>query len=227
VTDIGEILRRLQLDEPDRRIARDLDVSRNTVARYRVWAARYGLLEGGALPDAATLATLLEPAPSERAPHEQSLVEPWRERVLALHGRGRVAAPYQAAALMARLMGTVQESSPRPLKAPRRHHQAHNADEHRRPRAAASEAHAAARQRLQHDRLGQELAEKLPRDGGRLPQEAQPLDEPLTELRLVERRRTSGSVTRLSSSVRVCSLSLSAESVRISSIAVPSPSAWT
>ena len=38
VTDIREIVRRVQLGEPDRRIARDLGVSRNTVARYRVWA---------------------------------------------------------------------------------------------------------------------------------------------------------------------------------------------
>jgi transposase len=88
VTDIREIVRRLQRGEPDRRIARDLDVSRNTVARYRVWAARHGVLDGGALPDAATLATLLAPPPNERPPHEQSRVEPWRERVLALHERG-------------------------------------------------------------------------------------------------------------------------------------------
>jgi FixJ family two-component response regulator len=83
VTDIREILRRLQLGEPDRRIARALDVSRNTVARYRRWASRHGVLDGGALPDAATIATLLEPAPTERPAHEQSLVEPWRARVLA------------------------------------------------------------------------------------------------------------------------------------------------
>jgi len=36
VTDIREILRRLQLGEPDRRIARDLGISRNTVAHYGV-----------------------------------------------------------------------------------------------------------------------------------------------------------------------------------------------
>jgi hypothetical protein len=35
-TDIREILRRLQLGESDRRIARDLGVGRNTVARYRL-----------------------------------------------------------------------------------------------------------------------------------------------------------------------------------------------
>jgi hypothetical protein len=50
VTDIREILRRRQLGEPDRRTARDLDVSRNTVARYRVRAARHGVLDGAALP---------------------------------------------------------------------------------------------------------------------------------------------------------------------------------
>jgi transposase len=88
VTDIREILRRLHLGEPDRRIARDLGVSRNTVAHYRVWAARHGVLAGGPLPDAATLAALLERAPTERPAHEQSLVEPLRERVLALHTRG-------------------------------------------------------------------------------------------------------------------------------------------
>jgi transposase len=88
VTDIREILRRLHLGEPDRRIARDLGVSRNTVAHYRVWAGRHGMLGDGPLPDAAMLAGLLERAPTERPAHEQSLVEPLRERVLALHERG-------------------------------------------------------------------------------------------------------------------------------------------
>jgi Mu transposase, C-terminal domain len=49
VIDIREILRRLHLGEPDRRIARDLGVSRNTVAHYRVWATRHGVLERNAL----------------------------------------------------------------------------------------------------------------------------------------------------------------------------------
>jgi transposase len=88
VTDIREILRRLHLGEPDRRIARDLNVSRNTVAHYRLWASRHGVLHDSQVPEAATLAALLERAPTERPPHEQSLVEPLRERVLALHARG-------------------------------------------------------------------------------------------------------------------------------------------
>ena len=52
VTDIREVLRRLRLGEPERRIARELDLSRNTVAGYRRWAQAHGLLTG-ALPDAA------------------------------------------------------------------------------------------------------------------------------------------------------------------------------
>ena len=54
VTDVRELLRRLQLGEPDRRIARELGVGRNTVARYRRWAAGRGLLEGE-LPDPGAL----------------------------------------------------------------------------------------------------------------------------------------------------------------------------
>jgi hypothetical protein len=87
VTDVREILRRLQLGEPDRRIARDLGVSRNTVARYRDWAAPHQLLECR-LPEPATLAALLMPAVRERPPHEQSLVEPFRDRVVALQQDG-------------------------------------------------------------------------------------------------------------------------------------------
>ena len=87
VTDIRDLVRRLQLGEPDRRIARDLGVSRNTVARYREWAKEHGVLHGP-LPDPATLALMLRPAPTACPAHEQSLVEPFRERVTALHGRG-------------------------------------------------------------------------------------------------------------------------------------------
>ena len=43
VTEIREILRRLQLGERGRRIARDLQMSRNTVAHYQRWATQHGL----------------------------------------------------------------------------------------------------------------------------------------------------------------------------------------
>ena len=87
MTDIREIVRRLQRGEPDRRIARDLGVGRNTIARYRQWATRQGLLHA-ALPDPATLAALPRPAPAERPAHELSRIEPFRDRVKALRDRG-------------------------------------------------------------------------------------------------------------------------------------------
>jgi hypothetical protein len=55
--DIREILRRLQLGERDRRIARDLHISRKTVGKYHEWAAAQGLLTGP-LPEAAALQAL-------------------------------------------------------------------------------------------------------------------------------------------------------------------------
>jgi transposase len=88
VTDVREILRRLQLREPERRIARDLGVGRNTVARYREWAEGQQWLEHSALPEPGALAALLQPAPDERSVHEQSLVEPFREQVIALQKDG-------------------------------------------------------------------------------------------------------------------------------------------
>ena len=38
VLDVREILRRLQLGQGDRAIARDLSLSRKTVTKYRQWA---------------------------------------------------------------------------------------------------------------------------------------------------------------------------------------------
>jgi len=87
VTDIREILRRLRLGERARRIARDLEVSRNTVTHYRRWAATHGLLTGP-LPEPAALAALLAAPAAERPAQEQSLVEPFREQGLAWHGQG-------------------------------------------------------------------------------------------------------------------------------------------
>ena len=87
VTDVREILRRLRLGERERRIARDLSLSRNTVAHYRRWAEARGLL-AGELPDAATLAALREPGPTAAAPPEPSCVEPFRAQVVAWHAQG-------------------------------------------------------------------------------------------------------------------------------------------
>jgi transposase len=90
VTDIRELIRRLQLGDPDRRIARDLGLSRNTVGRYHQLAVTHGLLQpGAALPDLAALAVLLRPAAETARPkHERSLVEPFRQVVKALQDKG-------------------------------------------------------------------------------------------------------------------------------------------
>lgn len=52
--EIRELIRRLQLGETDRPIARDLQVSRKTVSKYRAWAQPQDVLSAP-LPDAATL----------------------------------------------------------------------------------------------------------------------------------------------------------------------------
>lgn len=88
VLDIREILRRLQLGERDRRIARDLQVSRKTVGKYRAWAAAQGLLTGP-LPDPAALqATLAATLPIVAPPTMPSTVAPFRERIVDLRARG-------------------------------------------------------------------------------------------------------------------------------------------
>jgi len=87
VTDVREVLRRLRLGEPERRIARELSLSRNTVAGYRRWAERHGLLTG-ALPDPATLAAWLHPPERARPAHEQSCVAPFRDQVVSWRQQG-------------------------------------------------------------------------------------------------------------------------------------------
>jgi hypothetical protein len=56
--DVREILRRLQLGQGDRAIARDLSLSRKTVTKYRQWAVAASLLTGP-LAEPATLQALL------------------------------------------------------------------------------------------------------------------------------------------------------------------------
>lgn len=51
---IREILRRMQLGQGDRAIARDLTTRRKTASKYRDWAAAEGLV-AGPLPEPAAL----------------------------------------------------------------------------------------------------------------------------------------------------------------------------
>jgi transposase len=87
VPELREVLRRLQAGDADRRIARELALSRNTVAKYHRWARDQGLLTG-ALPDAATLATLLRPPEGAQPPAAQSCVAPFRDQIRAWRQQG-------------------------------------------------------------------------------------------------------------------------------------------
>lgn len=80
VLEIRELIRRVQLGEPDRRIARDLQVSRKTVSKYRAWARQQGLASGP-LPDAASLqAQLKTTLPVSPPPAVPSKVGPFVSR---------------------------------------------------------------------------------------------------------------------------------------------------
>lgn len=79
---IRELIYRLRAGESQRRIARDLAMSRTTVSKYQAWAEAQGYLEPSRpLPDDATLAAALGEAP--RPPRATSSVEPYRELVQA------------------------------------------------------------------------------------------------------------------------------------------------
>jgi transposase len=80
---LRDLIHRLRSGESERRIARDLNMSRTTVAKYRAWAQSQGYLEPDRwLPDEATLLASLGAAP--RPPQAPSGVEPYHEVVQEL-----------------------------------------------------------------------------------------------------------------------------------------------
>jgi transposase len=80
---LRDLIHRVRSGESDRRIARDLGVSRTTVRKYREWADAQGYLQSGTpMPDDADLAMVLGAAP--RPPRTESSVEPYREIVQRL-----------------------------------------------------------------------------------------------------------------------------------------------
>jgi transposase len=86
--DVREMLRRFREGESDRAVARALQVSRNTVRRYRKWAAKYGLLDG-ALPSLGDLHDLVEATLGSASPPQNvSSVEPYAELVVKLRKQG-------------------------------------------------------------------------------------------------------------------------------------------
>ena len=77
---LRELIYRLRAGESQRRIAKDLNMSRTTVSKYQKWAKEQGYLDAAQpMPDDATLAVALgEPTPP---PCVESSVEPYREVV--------------------------------------------------------------------------------------------------------------------------------------------------
>lgn len=80
---IRDVLRRLRTHQSERRIAKDLRISRVTVHKYRETAMAQGWLDAEqAMPDDATLQAVLGPAP--QTPRMASTVEPFCEVVQRL-----------------------------------------------------------------------------------------------------------------------------------------------
>jgi transposase len=84
---LRDVIYRLRAGESQRRIAKDLGISRTTVHKYREWAKAQGYLElDKPLPDDATLAATLGDVP--KPPPAVSSVEPYREIVQNLLDQG-------------------------------------------------------------------------------------------------------------------------------------------
>jgi transposase len=84
---LRDIIHRLRAGDSQRRIARDLKISRTTVSKYRDWAAAQGYLQPDrAMPDDLTLAAALgDPLP---LPRQASSAEPYREIIQRLLDQG-------------------------------------------------------------------------------------------------------------------------------------------
>jgi|GEM_PF-1030973 len=84
---LRDLIHRLRANESERRIARDLRISRTTVRHYHEIAQQHGFLSpDSAIPDDATLVAVLGPAP--RPPTTPSTVEPYAEVVERLLDQG-------------------------------------------------------------------------------------------------------------------------------------------
>ncbi|HUV93434.1 MAG TPA: IS21 family transposase [Anaerolineae bacterium] len=83
--EIRELLRYIQADRSDRAVNRATGMHRQTVKRYREWAAEQGLLECS-LPPIEELQALLEATlPNAQPPQNVSSVELYRDIVTKLH----------------------------------------------------------------------------------------------------------------------------------------------
>jgi len=87
VLDVREILRRLQLGQTARAVARDLAVSRKTVAKYQEWAQTRGLLSSP-LPEPGELQALLTTALPEAPPRSPFKAAGHEARIRELRRQG-------------------------------------------------------------------------------------------------------------------------------------------
>jgi transposase len=84
---LRDLIYRLRAGESERRVARDMSLSRTTVRKYRELAEPLGYLRPEqALPDDATLFAMLGSGP--RPPQVPSMVEPYQEAVQRLVDQG-------------------------------------------------------------------------------------------------------------------------------------------
>jgi transposase len=82
VLDVREMVRRFRLGETERRVARDMGLSRNTVARYRDWAALEGFLIAAELPEPELVQKSLERLAPERTPGPTPRAADYKEFIL-------------------------------------------------------------------------------------------------------------------------------------------------
>ena len=88
VLDVRELIRRIGLGDGIRRVARDMGVSRKTVAKYLKWASEQGLLSGSPV-EAGELKRLLDQTmPVASPPRGLFKVERYREQIRALRDKG-------------------------------------------------------------------------------------------------------------------------------------------
>ena len=84
---IRELIYRLRAGESQRRVAKDLDISRTTVSKYYAWADGQGYLDPSRpMPEDTVLAAALGEPP--KPPSTESSVEPYRELVQAWVDQG-------------------------------------------------------------------------------------------------------------------------------------------
>ncbi len=86
---LRDLINRLRSGESERRIARDMNISRTTVRKYRELAEPRGYLQPDqALPDDASLRSAFGPGPQPRPRPAASTVEPYQDVVQRLVDQG-------------------------------------------------------------------------------------------------------------------------------------------